>query len=1499
MRNFHQKKVMLDKVLVGQRDDEGTPFKCMHPSCEMTYKTAGGLIKHHNDNHKANECLESSEEIIVLSGPLGIHQEMKKLVCTACKTCVTPMHAQRHMREKHMIKLDRHHLEKITNLGEEFFSQDKPDANTLWKELEVVHGYECSICNHLSTSLRYMKVHANQHTESQPRNSIIPANMSSLFEGKKRKYFKINEGDQTSQPDDTNIHDFSEALEILFVTGMRDMRSAVNDAEAGHGRFQNTTSFLLQWEQKIPRNIREKFFGLAIIGGVATRTLREQRIVEQVNEFGLSIHKNIQNASLILRSAIMRDKAETRNKGCRRFQFSCLQEESTRQKYSLYAAKLVLFFVRLIDDESNNASTCPFRPSADVVQEIRNFSQAIDGGPNNPESLQDSLQSFFRSLFFQRFNLNVDESQIPLFQFLFLSATKKDMRFEEVSSISQKIAKLQYLIRGVVLQDLVLINDESQQEQLLIYVRELQNTPYNMLCQVMGALTHINSDSPSKINVFWVDHENFTSLSADGVQVSVDMLRSGVTGMFAAAEELLKSLLFGNDQDPGSSEVVDSIQCGDLGYWFGKSTEEKDLKAVLQQVGGANGPRNQLMHSCRTQTIEWKAARVESFLETCHSFEELTLTLLHLTGGAPSRASEYQTLMLRNTVANDRSVFMMAEDLVVIQGYFKTRNVAQQERVVAKFLPKRLTDLLVKYYRFVRPLAMIFVKGHRGTSIEKWCNNMFVDVFGNPFSSAEVGAIFYKLSLKYMGVALRVKSYRHAAQAFLEKIIDPRIPNTPGTTLPFNEQMGHSVAVGISSYARSQMNLRSMSRENLHKFKCCSSEWHRFLNVSQSANRVTASSVRRRPTHVTVAERGAVTVPAIADVSLTPLPHLTALNPLSILPPHDFIMVPINRDPAPSINDNNIIRARRGLQDLLGMTRVLIDFRSAHQGNAIAAALENIENLLVVLPTGGGKSFVFMVPAALEGGNKATVVIVPIAILLLDLQRRCSEYGLSSRIWTPQNPALLANVILVQVEHTARPSFRQFVFELFSKNILRRIVFDECHFYLSWRNFRPVMDGASKHLRFPVPVILMSASVPPSMVQDLIHQFHISVKTIRTSTDRPELKYHVSMTASEQAMDNLISAELRLFGIGTFVCPDRAIVFTQTVAEAEALSRKINSEFGNSSCLTYTGETINEERKARFESWRSGVVRIMVATASFSAGVDYSHVRLVIHRGCARSMIAFAQESGRAGRDGVEAMCLTVTCPEFLQRRPQADIDASSQAEYDRIQKFVTNKDYCRRRLLQKFMDGSGSSCLASSYQKCDLCFSKTIQDNSDLAQREQSHDILMSTVASAQSRVASEISAANMISTIQRLKGYCSVCYVSAKGRVRHSLFNCPLYRGRCFECGECKCKARQCKFKPAKLRENCKKCFLPTALENVTFHVNGLSTNCDSGAADFVWPVAMMCYRDDSYRRKLLHKFDPGQHLKLHQDSFFRQWLIQHDCGLLNAPHWVPCNSWVGDRL
>jgi ATP-dependent DNA helicase RecQ len=311
-------------------------------------------------------------------------------------------------------------------------------------------------------------------------------------------------------------------------------------------------------------------------------------------------------------------------------------------------------------------------------------------------------------------------------------------------------------------------------------------------------------------------------------------------------------------------------------------------------------------------------------------------------------------------------------------------------------------------------------------------------------------------------------------------------------------------------------------------------------------------------------------------------------------------------------------------------------FRPGQQ-EACQAALDG-RDVLVVMPTGSGKSLCYQLPALMR--DDLTIVVSPLVALMQDQVEALQARGLSDKValvnaqqGLDANAGVLSRAVAgelrllyVSPERFSSPGFvdriRQARIGLF--------VVDEAHCVSQWgHDFRPDyfrLADAARHLRAG-SIVASTATATPQVATDVVRRLGLREPLrVATGFDRPNISFAVARPAPHEKRP-LIAEALR----GEHALP--AIVYAGTRAGAEEIAEMLSSELGEEAVAYHAG--LDRERRAVAQRrFLADDVRVIVATNAFGMGVDKANVRTVLHAGVPSSLEAYYQEAGRAGRDG-------------------------------------------------------------------------------------------------------------------------------------------------------------------------------------------------------------------------------------------------------------------------
>lgn len=319
------------------------------------------------------------------------------------------------------------------------------------------------------------------------------------------------------------------------------------------------------------------------------------------------------------------------------------------------------------------------------------------------------------------------------------------------------------------------------------------------------------------------------------------------------------------------------------------------------------------------------------------------------------------------------------------------------------------------------------------------------------------------------------------------------------------------------------------------------------------------------------------------------------------------------------------------------------------QEDIVNAALER-RDVLAILPTGGGKSVCFQVPAMMREG--IAIVVTPLIALMKDqvqnLSRRgikalCVNAGMGRReVELTLNNAAYGDFkfLYVSPERLGTSLFRNYVQEM---NV-SFIVVDEAHCISQWGyDFRPdyLQIGKLREI-VDAPVIALTATATPEVAEDIMDRLGFEDKLlIKSGFERPNLSYIVR--ECEDKLGQLLNICMNVDGTG--------IVYVRSRKKTEELAAFLASN-GISSSFYHAGLG-PDSRTDRQEKWKKDEIRVMVCTNAFGMGIDKPDVRFVVHFDLPDSPEAYFQEAGRGGRDGKRSFAVLLWNATDIRRLRQ------------------------------------------------------------------------------------------------------------------------------------------------------------------------------------------------------------------------------------------------------
>jgi ATP-dependent DNA helicase RecQ len=371
----------------------------------------------------------------------------------------------------------------------------------------------------------------------------------------------------------------------------------------------------------------------------------------------------------------------------------------------------------------------------------------------------------------------------------------------------------------------------------------------------------------------------------------------------------------------------------------------------------------------------------------------------------------------------------------------------------------------------------------------------------------------------------------------------------------------------------------------------------------------------------------------------------------------------------------------------------------------IVEAVTAGENVLAIMPTGGGKSLCFQLPALMRDG--VTVVISPLIALMRDQVRALQELGVGAGALTSGNTpeetdavwegleAGQLKLLYMAPERLAAGS----VMGMLKRVGVKMIAVDEAHCVSQWgHDFRPdyLRIGELKRA-LDVPLAAFTATADAETRDEIVQKLFDGTppRSFLGGFDRPNI--HLTFAAKNSPRNQILNFAASRRG-------QSGIVYCGTRAKTEGIAKALND--AGQKAIHYHGGMEADDRRIAERKFQQEDGLIVAATVAFGMGIDKPDIRWVAHADLPKSIESYYQEIGRAGRDGAPAETLTLFGPEDIRlRRTQIDEGLAPPerraADHGRLNALLGLAEAleCRRKTLLGYFDESEVTC-----GRCDLC---------------------------------------------------------------------------------------------------------------------------------------------------------------------------------------------------
>jgi superfamily II DNA or RNA helicase len=788
-------------------------------------------------------------------------------------------------------------------------------------------------------------------------------------------------------------------------------------------------------------------------------------------------------------------------------------------------------------------------------------------------------------------------------------------------------------------------------------------------------------NTPSEGHIGWKSGDE---LLYKQIHFTMGHFRGFVHGLVGRLrQQLVHELMFCTDHPPPAipwDHLYDDATQSATGWSF-----LQDLRTSWP-VQGPTWFMERIRHEPRLQRqfvqshgAGFRMPAIDRFFRVVSQFRERLSVAVHVCAGQPSRGPELMSIRHRNSERERRNIFIEDGMVTFVSRYHKGFHVANDTKVIFRYLPREIGELVIWYLWLVLPFVEQMQSYQRHIRGEAATIGRRAEYVWSPdpdrqteWSSVRLREVLKReTAIGLDGQKLGLQAYRDIAIAISRRYLRPssqfqanteeEAPDIDDETSMDDDgirafiadiQAAHSASIAGTQYGRMMMENPNTTARHRELFRQVSQDWHYFLGFESTRieHDRRAPGTKRKPN------------------------------------PWEVETAEARTQRRYDLHQTNIDEA---FQHMMGSNTVAL---RGQQGPVLQAIKHGVSPIVAVMPTGGGKSVLFMLPAWVSGRAGLTIVVVPLIALRGDMEARCQRLGISCAVWDPRRPPDGVSIVLITPESTDSDAFADFVTRQRMLQRLDRIVVDECHMVLSQQErFRPLFQQLGKLRTAATQIVMLTATLPPRSEELLFHRMHWvrdQVVLYRGHTSRPNIAYRVHTIPVDDGYDHPFQW-VQMRSVIQFIqdrvrraYPGRVIIYATVRAHVTALAELLG-------CAAYHSKQVDKE--GILASFRHQAGAVITATSALGMGIDIPDIRSVIHVGQPRTMLDYAQESGRAGRDGqpseaiiiqAEGQTMGRECRPFWMHDAPPD-DHAHVVEY--MEAAVTG---CRRVILDGYLDG-------------------------------------------------------------------------------------------------------------------------------------------------------------------------------------------------------------------
>ncbi|KAJ9093375.1 hypothetical protein QFC21_006405 [Naganishia friedmannii] len=766
-----------------------------------------------------------------------------------------------------------------------------------------------------------------------------------------------------------------------------------------------------------------------------------------------------------------------------------------------------VFICRTLGSQSEEAYAYVFQKYGHAQEAIMSLVREVNKDAQSDAASEALSQAIFGIIRTTYPLTVVTDLDYPTFHFLAILNMYDDGSFPSPHGVTQSIAHLQWGFRVIMLNNLLAADSARRNSELASQVRHTDTlessivpdatedtnflwgmlSPFRIdrgsdmshLLSIKGYLRSQVEQTQKLPDCLWEDPPIYQTLTHGTIRLHLGKFGIDLEQLQHSACLLIQSLCFGHNPDewlPSGHYLRDDQGRKEIGYSF---FAQKTTGPCALFVGTQDGKL--VLHG----------PNATKYLREAGELLQKLAVLMHLTAGGPPRAEEAILTTMVNGNNSQRNIYWVRGRICWTLWY--NNSTTMNGQFICRFLSRDLSRLLLQYIVMIRPLETVLLikKGLEAATTKS--KNLLFTTGGLAWSGQRYGEALERVSSGALSMELGIRSWRQLQVAISTKHITESKRGNPsaasGGTVVETPQAGHSDYTTEQHYGILMGVNLDVPEERQLAFENASDLWQKLLSLS-------------RPTQEEQTDENVALI-RIATPGIA-----------------------LQRCGAPTRTSQVNVKFGRSVDQStpMDLRRVLgagAHFKSPTQARACQAILlqstvqasPREKNVLVVLPTGAGKTITWLLPHVRQDVEKLSIIMVPLNALMDDLAARLRlqfriPVSVPGGLYPLRLDSVKAGIVLLSYDRGLTSGAMGEIARC--KSRIARIVWEEAHLVITAGNYRAVMHDVNKLTDYGIPVTLVTATCPPIMLQPMLKRYGLDMCVeVRDNTTRWNVMYMV------------------------------------------------------------------------------------------------------------------------------------------------------------------------------------------------------------------------------------------------------------------------------------------------------------------------------------------------------------------------------------------------------